>query len=100
MSSFRRPDVLAIRFKHSLVLFQLEGTEEELLQGQSCSLSLIGFANFEGSTMLFRQSPFNSREIFILTTGSKIFKIEVPENNPNGCRIEPKLELTVNIAKQ
>ena len=44
--------------------------------------------------MLFRQSPYNAREVYVLTTGSQLFKVTVPDFQVS------ELVLTLDIEKQ
>ena len=76
--------VLAIRYPHAFALYNIQHTEKS-----SIRLTLLARCHFKDSTMLFRQSPFNADEIYMLTTGSHIFKIVVPNQ---GEEVKQQLE--------
>jgi hypothetical protein len=63
-------------------------------------LRLIGQTFFTRATILFRQSPFNAREVVILTEGSLFFKITLPTEFTKNISVEARLEITLNIERQ
>ena len=93
-SCFAQPDIFVVRYPLFLAFLKL--TVEE----KSVTLHLLDQTFFKRATILFRQSPFNAREVLILTEGSLFFRIILPTELKEELRFEARLEISLDVERQ